>query len=103
MIRVKSPAPRVAGSTRPAAIRVWDAAWQARSVSRSRCRCGRVARAQSFTISRSHGGSMDRKSTTPWVAAHGREALGCSPSSATSHRSPAVGSVPVCWTQARSR
>ena len=38
MMRVKSPAPRLAGSARPAAVRVWEAAWQARNVSRSRCR-----------------------------------------------------------------
>ena len=38
MMAVKSPAPRPAGSVRLAAVSVWEAAWQARKVSRSRCR-----------------------------------------------------------------
>ena len=92
---MKSPAPRPAGSVRPAATRAWEAAWQARSVSRSRCRYGRVARAQSLTISRSHASSITRKSITPWAAGQRREELTCRPSTAACHTSPANGSAPV--------
>ena len=46
---------------------------------------------------------MRRKSTTPWVAGQRREALTCRSSSATCQTSPANGSAPVCWAQARSR